>query len=39
MASVRYFVGDVEQAVGFYTRTFDFKLQQQFGPGTPPPWR
>lgn len=32
MASVRYFVDDVEQAVGFYTRTFDFKLQQQFGP-------
>ncbi len=32
MAAVRYFVGDVEQAVAFYTKTFDFTLQQQFGP-------
>ena len=32
MASVRYFVGDVEQAVAFYAKTLDFELQQQFGP-------
>jgi catechol 2,3-dioxygenase-like lactoylglutathione lyase family enzyme len=31
MASVRYFVTDVQQAVDFYTKTFDFKVQQQFG--------
>jgi catechol 2,3-dioxygenase-like lactoylglutathione lyase family enzyme len=29
MASVRYFV---TEAVDFYTKSFDFKLQQQFGP-------
>ncbi|HWA48108.1 MAG TPA: VOC family protein [Dongiaceae bacterium] len=32
MAAVRYFVADVEAAVGFYTKTLDFELQQQFGP-------
>ena len=32
MASIRYFVTDVQQAVDFYTRSFDFKVQQQFGP-------
>ena len=32
MASIRYFVTDVQQAVDFYTKSFDFKLQQQFGP-------
>jgi catechol 2,3-dioxygenase-like lactoylglutathione lyase family enzyme len=32
MAAIRYFVTDVGQAVAFYTRTFDFKVQQQFGP-------
>src|SRR5512147_833260 len=32
MASIRYFVTDVEKAVEFYTRTFDFIVQQQFGP-------
>jgi len=32
MASMRYFVTDVQQAVDFYTRSFDFLLQQQFGP-------
>lgn len=32
MASVRYFVTDVDRAVGFYTESYDFKLQQQFGP-------
>ncbi|WP_119303046.1 VOC family protein [Dongia deserti] len=32
MATVRYFVTDVEHAVAFYTKSFDFKVQQQFGP-------
>jgi catechol 2,3-dioxygenase-like lactoylglutathione lyase family enzyme len=32
MASVRYFVTDVDRAVGFYTESFGFTLQQQFGP-------
>jgi catechol 2,3-dioxygenase-like lactoylglutathione lyase family enzyme len=32
MASIRYFVTDVQQAVDFYTKSFDFTLQQQFGP-------
>jgi catechol 2,3-dioxygenase-like lactoylglutathione lyase family enzyme len=31
MASVRYFVTDVQQAVDFYTKSFDFKVHQQFG--------
>lgn len=29
---VRYFVTDVSQAVAFYTKSFGFTLQQQFGP-------
>ncbi|HET6160918.1 MAG TPA: VOC family protein [Dongiaceae bacterium] len=32
MATVRYIVTDVQQAVDFYTRSFDFKVHQQFGP-------
>lgn len=32
MAAVRYFVTDVDQAVGFYTKQLDFTVQQQFGP-------
>lgn len=32
MVSVRYFVDDVDRAVGFYTKALDFKLEQQFGP-------
>jgi catechol 2,3-dioxygenase-like lactoylglutathione lyase family enzyme len=32
MASVRYFVTDVSQAVDFYSRIFDFEVRQQFGP-------
>ena len=32
MASVRYFVTDVERAVGFYTKALDFELQRQFEP-------
>lgn len=32
MTTVRYFVTDVEGAVGFYTKVFDFELQRQFGP-------
>lgn len=32
MATVRYFVTDVEQAVAFYSKQFDFTVQQQFGP-------
>ena len=31
MATVRYFVTDVELAVGFYTKSLDFTVQQQFG--------
>jgi catechol 2,3-dioxygenase-like lactoylglutathione lyase family enzyme len=31
MASVRYLVRDVDQAIGFYTR-LGFTLKQQFGP-------
>lgn len=30
MATVRYFVKDVETSVKFYTEFFDFKVQQQF---------
>jgi catechol 2,3-dioxygenase-like lactoylglutathione lyase family enzyme len=30
MASVRYFVTDVQQAVDFYTKAFDFKVEKQF---------
>jgi catechol 2,3-dioxygenase-like lactoylglutathione lyase family enzyme len=32
MASVRYFVTDVDAAVAFYTGRLGFKLEQQFGP-------
>ncbi|WP_343714798.1 VOC family protein [Inquilinus sp.] len=32
MASVRYIVRDVDQAVAFYTESLGFRLQQQFGP-------
>jgi len=32
MASVRYLVDDVEQAVAFYTANLGFTLRQQFGP-------
>jgi catechol 2,3-dioxygenase-like lactoylglutathione lyase family enzyme len=32
MASVRYFVRDVGEAVAFYTRQLGFELKQQFGP-------
>lgn len=32
MASVRYLVHDVDQAVAFYTEALGFTLQQQFGP-------
>jgi catechol 2,3-dioxygenase-like lactoylglutathione lyase family enzyme len=32
MASVRYIVHDVEQAVAFYRDSLGFRLQQQFGP-------
>jgi catechol 2,3-dioxygenase-like lactoylglutathione lyase family enzyme len=32
MASVRYIVHDVDQAVAFYTESLGFRLQQQFGP-------
>jgi catechol 2,3-dioxygenase-like lactoylglutathione lyase family enzyme len=30
MATVRYIVSDVQQAVDFYTKTFEFKIQKQF---------
>ncbi len=32
MASVRYLVNDVNEAVAFYARHLGFKLEQQFGP-------
>jgi catechol 2,3-dioxygenase-like lactoylglutathione lyase family enzyme len=32
MATVRYFVTDVDKAVAFYNRQLDFAVQQQFGP-------
>ena len=32
MASVRYLVTDVQQAVDFYTKYLEFTIQQQFGP-------
>jgi catechol 2,3-dioxygenase-like lactoylglutathione lyase family enzyme len=32
MASIRYFVHDVSQAVAFYTQHLGFELKQQFGP-------
>jgi catechol 2,3-dioxygenase-like lactoylglutathione lyase family enzyme len=32
MATVRYFVPDVDQAVAFYSKQLDFTVQQQFGP-------
>jgi len=32
MASVRYIVHDVDQAVGFYRDSLGFRVQRQFGP-------
>ena len=32
MASIRYFVSNVDRAVAFYTQRLNFKLEQQFGP-------
>lgn len=32
MATVRYFVGDVDASVSFYTKHLGFVLRQQFGP-------
>ncbi len=32
MATVRYFVTDVDKAVAFYSQKLDFTVQQQFGP-------
>lgn len=32
MATVRYFVGDVDASVSFYTKHLGFALRQQFGP-------
>ncbi len=32
MATIRYFVSDVEEAVAFYTQQLGFSLDQQFGP-------
>ena len=32
MASVRYFVHEVDASIAFYTTHFGFALQQQFGP-------
>ena len=32
MATVRYFVTNVDEAVAFYSKQLDFAVQQQFGP-------
>ena len=32
MASIRYFVSDVDRAVAFYTQHLDFMVEHQFGP-------
>jgi len=32
MATVRYIVRDVDEAVAFYGQTLGFTLEQQFGP-------
>ena len=32
MATVRYLVGDVEQAIAFYTKNVGFKLEQSMAP-------
>ena len=32
MASVRYFVNDIEEAIAFYTKRLGFALEKQFGP-------
>ena len=32
MATIRYLVSDVEEAVAFYTQQLGFSLDQQFGP-------
>ena len=32
MATVRYIVSDVEEAVAFYTQQLGFSLDQNFGP-------
>src|SRR5256885_16170767 len=32
MASIRYFVSDVDAAIAFYTGKFGFKLKQKMGP-------
>ena len=32
MASVRYFVSDVEEAIAFYTHKLGFSLEEKFGP-------
>ena len=32
MATVRYFVADVDRAVAFYSKQLEFTVQQQFGP-------
>src|SRR5262245_23213449 len=32
MASIRYFVSDVDAAIAFYTEKFGFKLKQRMGP-------
>ncbi len=32
MATIRYLVSDVEEAVAFYTQQLGFSLEQQFGP-------
>lgn len=32
MASFRYLVSDVDEAISFYTKSLGFKLEEQFGP-------
>ncbi len=32
MANIRYFVGDIEEAIAFYTQKLGFSLEENFGP-------
>ena len=32
MATVRYFVNDIEESIAFYTQRLGFALEKQFGP-------
>ena len=32
MANIRYFVSDIEEAIGFYTQKLGFSMEKNFGP-------